>query len=273
MLLESRLPNFTTEMEAIHLARDVYGLVVSAKSVPGEYDDNFYLTTADERAFVLKVLHPARDFAFVDMQARALEHLAKNLPHRQLPRVIPTNDGKPFTTKSDPNGERRIVWLLSYVDGATLAEVNPHSQELLESVGQLLGEMDSTLAEFDHPAAHRELPWDSARAAWIAGSFDAIENRQQRALLEGFLALYQSEVAPALPAMRRSVIYGDGNDHNVLVSEPWPQPRHAKAVIDFGDMHHGMVVSEPAVAAAYAILGKRDPLLAAQALIAGYYRA
>ena len=266
------MPNFTTEIEAIHLARDLYGLEVSAKSLPGEYDDNFHLTAADEHAFVLKVMHPARELSFVDMQARALDHLAKNLPHRQLPRVIPTNDGKPFTTKSDPNGERRIVWLLSYVDAATLAEVNPHSQELLESVGQLLGEIDSALAEFDHPAGHRELPWDSARAAWIAGSFDAIENRQQRALLERFLALYQSEVAPALPAMRRSAIYGDANDHNVLVTKPWPQPRRAKAVIDFGDLHHTITVSEPAIAAAYAILGKDDILPAAAAVIFGYHR-
>jgi 4-aminobutyrate aminotransferase-like enzyme/Ser/Thr protein kinase RdoA (MazF antagonist) len=273
MLLESRLPNFTTEIEAIHLARDVYGLEVSAKSLPGEYDDNFHLTTADERAFVLKVMHPARELSFVDMQTRALEHLAKNLPHRQLPRVMPTSDGKPFATKSDPSGEQRIVWLLSYVNGATLTEVNPHSTELLESVGQLLGEMDSALAEFDHPAAHRELQWDSARAAWIAGSLDAIENEHQRELLKKFLALYQSDVVPALPDARRGVIYGDANDHNVLVADPWPQPRHAKAVIDFGDMHHTLIVSEPAIAAAYAILGKRDPLPAAQAIISGYHRA
>jgi len=38
------------------------------------------------------------------------------------------------------------------------------------------------------------------------------------------------------------------------VSDPWPQPREVTSVIDFGDMHHGLTVSEPAIAAAYAIL-------------------
>jgi 4-aminobutyrate aminotransferase-like enzyme/Ser/Thr protein kinase RdoA (MazF antagonist) len=273
MLLESRVPNPTSETEAIELARDVYGLEVLAKSLPGEFDDNFHLITSDKRSFILKVMHPAREFSFVDMHAQALEHLAKYLPRRELPRVIPTSDGKLFATKSDPNGEQRIVWLLSYVEGSTLAQANPHSSELLESVGQLLGEMDSALAGFDHPAAHRELQWDSARATWIAGSLDAIENEQQHALLTKFLALYELEVVPTLPHLRRGVIYGDANDHNVLVADPWPQPRHAKAVIDFGDMHHGLLVSEPAIAAAYAILGKEDILPAATAVIAGYHRA
>jgi len=44
------------------------------------------------------------------------------------------------------------------------------------------------------------------------------------------------------------------------------------SLIDFGDMHEGFTVGEPAVAAAYAILGKQDPLAAAGALLAGYHQ-
>src|SRR5271154_4315634 len=133
MLLESRAAKPTTETEAIELVRNVYGLEASAKSLPGEYDDNFHLVAADNRAFVLKVMHPARELSFVDMQARALEHLAKHLLHRELPRVIPTSDGKSFTTKRDPNGGLRIVWLLNYIDGATLG--NGSTQPLMFLAG------------------------------------------------------------------------------------------------------------------------------------------
>src|SRR5262249_14635487 len=45
------------------------------------------------------------------------------------------------------------------------------------------------------------------------------------------------------------------------------------SAIDFGDMHHGLVVSEPAIAAAYAILGKSEPLTAASAVVRGFHRA
>jgi 4-aminobutyrate aminotransferase-like enzyme len=163
------------------------------------------------------------------------------------------------------------VWLLSYITGRVLAAVNPHGALLLQSVGQLLGEIDAALAGFSHPAAHCELKWDSARAGWIAKALHAIENESQRALVKKFVTLYESEVLPMLPSLRRSVIYGDANDHNVLVSEDFP--REACAVIDFGDMHYGLTAAEPAIAAAYAMLGKDEPLAAAAAVIAGYHRA
>ncbi len=273
MLLESRVAQPITETEAAHLARELYGIEASAKSLPGEYDDNFHLTARDQRQFVLKVMHPARDVSFVDMQARALQHLAEKLPQQELPRVVETSDGHLFKKVPSHDATERIVWLLTYIDAPVLAQANPHSPELLASVGHLLGQIDGALADFDHPAAHRALQWDSARAAWIAGHLDAIENSTHRNLLKKFLSLYESEVVPALPHLRRSIIYGDANDYNVLVSPPWPQPRQAKAVIDFGDMHHTITVAEPAIAAAYAILGKSDSLAAAQSLVAGYHGA
>jgi 4-aminobutyrate aminotransferase-like enzyme/Ser/Thr protein kinase RdoA (MazF antagonist) len=273
MLLESRVDRPTTEPEAARLARELYALECTAQALPGEYDDNFHLVTGEHPQFVLKVMHPARESSFVDMQARALQHLAEKLPHRELPRVVAPNDGRLFTKVTLSDGSVRFVWLLTYVQGQVLAKANPHTPELLASVGQLLGEIDTALSDFDHPAAHRELQWDSVRAAWIADSLNVIEDESRRTLLKKFLALYQPEVLPALPHLRRTIIYGDANDHNVLVTDPWPQPRRAKAVIDFGDMHHTITVSEPVIAAAYAILGKSDPLPAAQAIISGYHRA
>ena len=44
MLLEARVENPTTETEAIRIAHELYGLDVSARALPGEYDDNFHLT-------------------------------------------------------------------------------------------------------------------------------------------------------------------------------------------------------------------------------------
>src|SRR3954463_8349991 len=99
MLLEERVGQPVTEAEAKEFARELYGLVVSAKSLPGEYDDNFHLTNerADAaggllsaRAFVLKAMHPARERDFIDMQCRALQHLAERAPQILLPRVCPT---------------------------------------------------------------------------------------------------------------------------------------------------------------------------------------
>jgi 4-aminobutyrate aminotransferase-like enzyme/Ser/Thr protein kinase RdoA (MazF antagonist) len=281
MLLEERVARPTTEAEAVKLARDLYGLTVTAKALPGEYDDNFHLKPADRTAaengepagFVLKVMHPARERSFIDMQCRALQHLAQRAPQLTLPRVRLNKDGHPFAAVTAPDGSERLVWMLSYVPGTMLAKARPHSPELLHSLGQFLGEMGAALADFAHPAARRELKWDLARAGWIRQHLSLLRDASQRALVEKFLALYELEVMPALPSLRRSVIYGDANDYNVLVGAPLPLPRKVVSVIDFGDMHETVTVSEIAIAAAYAILGKENPLCAAAEVVAGYHHA
>jgi len=271
MLLESSVAHPVSVEEAARLARDLYGLDVTARSLPGEYDGNFHLTAGDGAQFVLKVMHPAREGSFIDLQCQALRHLAKHAEGVVLPRVVPAQGGELQTEITAGNGTTRLVWLLTFVPGTMLAEVRPHSEELLRSLGRLLGAIDSGLQNFSHSAAQRELKWDLSAAGWIKGHLSEIADSSRRLLVEKFLRLYDSEIVPALGRFRRSVIYGDANDYNVLVSNPWPLPRQAVSVIDFGDMHYGITVSEVAIAAAYAVLGKKDVLRAAALVIAGYH--
>src|SRR3984893_3875126 len=297
MLLEERVARATTEAEAVELARELYGLTVTARALPGEYDDNFHLTTVSDvvgaqpkmtvphsnslhieneaaaAGFVLKVMHPARERSFIDMQCRGLQHLALRSPQLTLPRVRTNRNGEAFAAVTAADGSQRLVWLLTYVPGTMLVKARPHSPELLRSLGGFLGEMDAALADFSHSAARRELKWDFVRAGWIRNHVHLIGDMSRRALVEKFISLYEGEVVPALARLRRSVVYGDANDYNVLVGEPLPLPRKVVSVIYFGDMHETVTVSEVAIAAAYAILGKEDPLRAAAEVVAGYHRA
>ncbi|HEX4545132.1 MAG TPA: aminotransferase class III-fold pyridoxal phosphate-dependent enzyme, partial [Candidatus Acidoferrum sp.] len=270
MLLEERA-HPTTEVEAVRLAGELYGLQVSAKALPGEYDNNFHLTSADRHEFVLKVMHPARERSFIELQCQALRHLAARAPQLSLPRVVPNRNGKLFDCRTAADGSPRLVWLLSFVCGTVLAQVRPHTPELARDLGRFLGEMDAALQSFSHPAAHRELKWDSSRAGWIQEYVRHISDSQRRGWVEKFLALYEITVTPLLPRLRRGVIYGDANDYNVLVSDPQPEGRKIAGLIDFGDLHHGLTVSEPAIAAAYALLGKKDVLQTASAVVAGFH--
>ncbi|HKV26186.1 MAG TPA: aminotransferase class III-fold pyridoxal phosphate-dependent enzyme [Candidatus Acidoferrum sp.] len=273
MMPEARVAEPIADAEAAHLARNIYGIEATAQRLPGEYDDNFHLTATGGEEFVLKVMHPAREASFVEMQCRALEHLARRAPQLPLPRVKPSANGASHCVTQLPSGSKRLVWMLSYLPGTPLAKVHPHPPELLRSLGQFLGDLDSALADFAHPAAHRELKWDLSKALWVRESLGRIHDRQKRELVEKFLLLYEAEALPTLASLRRSIVYGDANDYNVLVSAPWPQPRKIAGIIDFGDMHFGLTVSEVAVAAAYAILGKREPLAAAKEVVAGYHKA
>ena len=184
MLLEARVAQAVTEGEAVRLARELYGLEATARSLPAEYDDNFQLRCADGRAFVLKVMHPAREREFIDMQCHALKHLAQRAPQLPLPRVIPNRKNEPFESVDVADGPQRLVWMLSYLKGGILAKVRPHTAELLGELGQFLGEMDAALHSFRHPTAARELKWDSSRAIWIKEYLGEIADEERRKLGE-----------------------------------------------------------------------------------------
>ena len=268
---EARVLRPVSESEAEHLARQLYQLEARASRLPGEYDDNFHLALSDGRGFVLKVMHPARDRSFLELQCAALQHLQRTAPPLPLPRLVPAHNGDAFVQAKVADHPQRFVWLLSFLPGTVLAKVRPRDAQLLSDVGKFVGSLNAALANFSHPAAHRELKWDLARAGWIRDYLHHISTPAKRAIVEHFLALYSSEVVPVLPALRHSVIYGDANDYNVLVSPPWPQPRKVAGVIDFGDMHHSATVCDLAIAAAYAIFGQDDPLQAAARVVAGYH--
>jgi 4-aminobutyrate aminotransferase-like enzyme/Ser/Thr protein kinase RdoA (MazF antagonist) len=272
MMPESRLAAPIRVAAATQLVQQLYGLRATVRPLPGEYDDNFHVTAQDSSEFVLKIMHPSRDASFVDMQCRALTHLADRAPQLLLPRVVPNLHGELYGKVQIDDPPERLAWLLTFLPGTVLAEANPRSPELLESLGKFLAELDEALHGFSHPATTRELKWDIARSLWAREFLICIKDEHRRKLAEWFLQLFEEEVVSCLGKLRRGIIYGDANDYNVLLSPPHPQPRKIVGVIDFGDMHESILVGEPAIAAAYALLGQVDPLRAAASLLAGYHR-
>ena len=271
MFLEESAALAISASDAERLAKELYGITAAGTALPGEYDCNFHLRAADGHEYVLKCMHPARENSFIDMQCAALTYLANNAPRLPLPRVQLTKRGERFISIADAEGQTRLVWMLNYLPGDMLANANPHSPELLADLGRFLGEMDAALGDFTHPATHRELKWDSSRASWIREHMGKIADPQRRALVDYFLSLYREWIEPAQSGLRKGVIYGDANDHNVLITAARPLPRVIAGLIDFGDMHYGWIASEAAIAAAYAILGKNDALAVAKEIVRGFH--
>lgn len=257
--------------ETAVLTKSLYGITATATLLPGEWDANFHLTSSDGD-FVLKIMHAEQQPDIVDLQIQTLIHLARNAPHLKLPRVIVGLDGELMQTVKI-NDRSHIVWLLTYIDGHLLAKANPHSPELLHSFGTLLGEVDAALVGFDHPASQRDFKWDLAKANWIWDYLDTITDDGRRAIVTRFLTEFDTTTLPKLLTLRQSIIHNDANDYNVLVSNPLPVPRTAVSLIDFGDTLRSQTVNNLAIAIAYAILDKADPLTAAAQTVAGYHAA
>jgi 4-aminobutyrate aminotransferase-like enzyme/Ser/Thr protein kinase RdoA (MazF antagonist) len=273
VVIKQQAPVFSLA-QGEQVAAEAFGVRGTAEALPGEHDQTFLLASADGDRYVLKLSHAAERREVLDLQNAALAHLAERNHTLGLPRVVPSLDGAVIATVAGPDGVSHFARLLTYVPGRLLAETSPHTPALLHSLGNLLGTLDAALADFTHPEAERELKWDLPRAGWIREYVHHIPMPEQRALVERYLALFEAESLPVLPGLRTSVIYNDANDYNVLVGHDDASEggeRRAVGVIDFGDTTRTATVCELAIGAAYAMLGKADPLAAAAHVTSGYH--
>ena len=275
--IRTHRPRFARD-DACTLARQHYALDVSARDLPSERDQNFQLIAADGSEFVLKIASAAEDESVLDFQNKALQHLAKQGDAEQgnsvlAPRLYPTLAGDIMTTIPAADGASHFVRLLTYLPGKPLATVAPHRPYLLQELGHYLGMLDQALSSFSHPAQNRKLHWDLQYArATVNEHLSYITDPQKRALVDQFRQHVATHATPLLPHLRTSVIQSDANDYNVIVARDSARLSIA-GVIDFGDMVHSYTVGELAIAVAYAMLHKDDPLAAASHVIRGYHAA
>ena len=137
-----------------------------------------------------------------------------------------------------------------------------------------MGRIDRVFMDFDHPATRRVFHWDLARCGEVVASLlDDIDDAEKRDMVQHRLDHYRADTAAKLAGLRSSVIHSDGNDYNVLASPNGRWGNRVTGLIDFGDMVHAHTVNELAIACAYALMGKTDPLAAAVQVVAGYHRA
>ncbi len=271
-------PRFSEKL-ACGIALEHYGISAECRELPSERDQNFYLQDGSGKAWVLKIASAADSREVLDFQNKAMRHIASRDPFVVCPEVLPALCGEDIVTTVSREGVTHLVRLLSYLPGRSFAEVSPHTSDLLHSLGYFFGRMDAALGDFVHPAMHRSLQWDPKAAGHVIRRHqDRIKDSGRRALLERFLDQWESVAQPAFARLRASVIQNDGNDYNILVSpaegaRSMPWSIRVSGILDFGDMLYSYTVCDAAIAAAYATLGKPDPVAAASQVIAGYHEA
>jgi Ser/Thr protein kinase RdoA (MazF antagonist) len=254
MLLLKNAPRFDVETAA-KIAAEFFGIRGHAQLLPSERDQNFLVTDGAGEKFVLKIANALESRAFLEAQNAVLKHLAGRVDFCQS---LVTED---IANVKTANGETHLVRAVCYVRGVPLAQVHPHSPELLRDLGRKLGQLSRALSDFDHPSLHRDFHWDLANGNRIIDEFvSLIEN----GALREFVMQCRLRMNPDL---RRSVIHGDANDYNVLVD---PEQMTVTGLLDFGDMVYSYGVGDLAIAIAYAVLDKHDPWAAAEAVIEGY---
>ena len=268
MSLVEHAPNY--EIDAVvSLANELYGLRVTASSLPSERDQNFLLTDELGRKFVLKIANTLEDEALLTAQCEAMQHIAVHFSYCQ--RLVPSVSGKILERVKATGEETNLIRLVTYLPGMPLGDMQMRSPILLHDLGNKLGELDSILLEFDRPAIRRNFHWDLANWQTVTAEYERlIRDAQLRALIVQFVEDFEHTVAPSLPQLRQSCIHGDPNDYNILVDEGCSE---VVGIIDFGDMVHSYTIGDLAIAMAYVVLNHETPLTAATQVVAGYNKA
>jgi 4-aminobutyrate aminotransferase-like enzyme/Ser/Thr protein kinase RdoA (MazF antagonist) len=256
--------------EAERIAQIHYGWQARATELPAEFDRNFLLDIEDGRRCVLKFSPEGTDRQVLECQVEVLRFLAATSLAPMFQEVQPALDGAYLVDLAASGDPPLFVRALSFLKGHQLVELPEHPPALLTELGRTLARLDQSLAAFDHPGAHRQIPWDLSRVLELERFAGQVPDPRRRGLVERLLDRYRRRVVPRLGDLGRSVIYNDANDRNLLVSSLDPAGARLCGLIDFGDMVHTITVAELAIACAYLMLEKDDPMAAASELVAGY---
>lgn len=274
--IAAQRPHFSLP-EVTDLAKKLYGITAIARPLPSERDQNFHLTVESGEAYVFKISSAAEKRSILDLQHAALDHLGTEFGEGVWPRACRTRNMETITRINGPDDTRYMVRMLTYVTGTPLVDTKPHSPQLLQNLGTFLGRMSRSFERFTHTETQKELIWNPDNGPDVIHTYaEHITDHKKRSMVEYYCTAYESVVGPVLPTIRRSIIHNDANDHNVLIADAEPNNptswrKQVVCLIDFGDIARSYTIGELAVAMAYVMLGKAEPIAAAGHVVKGYH--
>jgi len=247
--------------------------VEKIKQLYGEVDKNFYVKTESKEEYILKIGHPDSDFSMLEMQNEIMNHLSNTAPdYIQLPRLIKDRNGESIVSLFNENDRPHFLRLLTWVPGRLWANVNPTDDKLRSQLGVACANLNQALEGFEHPGAHqKDFKWDNANTTWVYDALDNFSNQTERETVLYFLNLNKKIVEPVIKEIRWAVNHNDINDHNILASDDLAEPS-INGFIDFGDAVYTPLINELAIALAYVLMEKPDPIEAALPVIQNYHK-
>ena len=260
---------FTAD-RAARLAAEGWGLDVRAEALAGEFDLNFLIQAENRDRYVLKVSPVDADRESLECQIAVLRHLRESPVASLVQRAVPTVTGSDLLEAKDDDGQPRWVRLVSYLEGIPLVELDRRPPRLLEEIGATIARLDLALRGFDNPGTRRPLLWDLTAMPRLRRFAGFIADSARRELIESRIERFDRVVAPRLGELEYGVIHNDANDRNLLVKIEDDGAPRLGGVIDFGDMLHTAIIAELAIATAYLMLDRDDPLAAATSVVRGY---
>ena len=271
-VLEGAPPRFGAA-EVAGIAERLFGVSGDATDLGSERDQTFLIDDGGAGA-VVKISNRRESSTVLDLETEALLHIGvadPGLPvaRPRLAHGTDQSDGaaayRPSTEGPDgPHFVRMFERRLGrkVVNGATLDD------GAIKAYGATLAQLGRALRGYFHPAAGRELLWDTKHALRLREHLPSIAHDARRELVERVLDRYQERLSPAWPQLRAQVVHGDMALDNVLLDEPG----RVTGIVDFGDIVHTALLADLAAAMASVLRGRpeEDVFRSARLFLDGY---
>lgn len=269
MLESCYLPEID-ELQATTFLRQLFAVEGQLRLLDGERDLNF-LVDGEQGRYVFKIANAIENPEMLECQHQVFELLQQSAVFPQIATAIESANAATVETIVSAAGCRHCCRLLPFIEGQLMSSLQAPSIDLLLDIGWRLGLLDKALFGFEHSALKRPFLWHMPDVLQTIENFKPLlADQPRRELVEFFSASYRARVVSRHSQLRRSVIHNDANDNNILIAA---DGKTVISIIDFGDMVDSWLIVEPAIAAAYAMLGRDDPLPAAAAILTGYHRS
>ena len=260
--------------QAAAVASELWGIKTRATPLPGERDRNFLLQDNRGARFVLKISGGAEDRRRLELQERLIGYARERDANLRLPEALADPAGRTLATYPFESGDHHVR-LFRYAEGVPLSTFRRRPHALLESVGRLLGRLQSALNGFDHPGLDlQDIPWAPVHAASVIASASEVLGERGPGRLYRRVADSVLGDLPRLLALPAAALHNDANDDNLLLvagEAESAEPEHF-ALLDFGDALRGPSIIEAATGALYVAAATAEPLPAAARVLAGFAR-
>jgi 4-aminobutyrate aminotransferase-like enzyme len=253
-VLEAPPPRFSAD-EVAKIAAQLFDLHGTATDLGSERDQTFLIDDGGEGG-VLKISNLGEDARILDLETQAILHASHVDPALPIarPRAAMTGVDGPAAyrpTVEGPDGVhyvRLFERLHGHVGGPGLED------DAVFEYAATHARLNLALRAFFHPAAGRELLWDTGNATKLRPLVDSIGDRARRRLVERVLERFDERVLPRWPHLRAQVVHGDFSLDNVLLDER----ERIAGIVDFGDTAHSAQVADFAVALASLLRGRPE---------------
>jgi len=264
----SKPPRFNPGIIPKILAKH-YNIEADVTPLSSDIGQNFLVKANTNNPFIFKISNPSERLSMLEAQNAVLDFLDKKNLKFEIPRLIENTEKKKIVSLQDSKGNTFHARLFNFIRGQFLADIADPPKLLLEDIGAKVGMIDRSLHAFYHPGVYRYWHWDLKNIADLKKIIGDIKNPAKKRLVEYFLLQFETEVGPLFSSLRQSLIHNDLNDHNILID---PDSNKCVGLIDFGDMVYSCTIFDLAVALAYIMLQKNEPLETAVPVIKEYHK-